>query len=116
MTKKDTGVSKFIKTLRMCIRYNFENKLIEKAVTNKEHYRHIKYEDLASKPGETLQSLAQWLNLEYIEGCENDFNKTESHALSGNRMRQTATDIKLDESWKDNLPKHLQKLTWSLTS
>jgi hypothetical protein len=75
----------------------------------------VRYEDLADKPGDTLQGIWEWLQADSVEFSRNDFRHYENHAVSGNPMRWQNTHIFLDEEWRRELPGNRATLVWIAT-
>ena len=74
----------------------------------------LRYEELATKPQETLEALCRWLGLEFMNNVE-QFRKYTNHAIGGNKMRWESTGIRLDERWRNNLPSRYARVIWTLT-
>ena len=107
-------------TIRYTGRWIVENALISRIVDNAvfdEHVRRVRYSELARRPKKTLQSIGEWLNLEYDSALVDDFREYENHAISGNMMRWRERDdeIRLDERWKRNLPSLNAQLIATMT-
>lgn len=67
-----------------------------------QHLR-IHYEDLATRPEETVRATMEWLGLDFEPGqlC---FHRTTHHLLAGNHMRQKGDEsIRLDQRWRTEL-------------
>ena len=63
--------------------------------------RIVRYEALCLTPNEILAELHRWAGLP-VEHYSGDF-KTKEHHILGNRMRNTSSEIKLDERWRRDL-------------
>ncbi|NOY82058.1 MAG: formate dehydrogenase accessory protein FdhE [Kiritimatiellaeota bacterium] len=101
---------------RMSVRYVLENLLIERVVNRaRTPALRLRYEDLASAPGPTLERLATWLNLPYVPGVVDRFREAVQHGVSGNEMRFRSDRIRLDERWKRELSRPLKSLVTLLT-
>jgi hypothetical protein len=75
--------------------------LIERNVLP-EHRFHLQYEELASKPTETIEALCQFAGLQF-EPTMLDFRHTVHHILNGNDMRLGGGAIRFDERWRNDL-------------
>lgn len=63
----------------------------------------VRYEDLCAQPLEALNALARFAGVEPLDALPDWRHR--SHHVIGNRMRLGDTDaIRLDESWRDQLP------------
>ena len=64
----------------------------------------VHYEDLASKPEETLEKVCSFLKLEYRPEMLNF--RDDRHNLGGNpmRFRSSEQQIRLDERWREEMP------------
>jgi hypothetical protein len=82
-----------------------------------ENVRRVTYDELAQHPKRTMQSLADWLGLDYDSARVDTFREYENHALSGNMMRWRASEeeIYYDESWRQHLPGAVARLIAVLT-
>lgn len=67
----------------------------------------VRYEDLISRPGETLKRIGALSGLDFsetIEALERDTTFAMEHVIAGNRVRmQGRFRLRLDESWKTGL-------------
>jgi hypothetical protein len=116
MTKDDP--TDLISVLRYTGRWIIENAIIAKVVRQNifdENMRRVTYDELAQHPKRTMQTIGDWLGLDYDPELTHTFREYENHALSGNMMRwrDTEEEIYYDESWRQNLPvaiSHLIKL------
>lgn len=106
------------KALRMTGRWIVENaiglRLLSTAFEEGQS-RLLHYEDLASRPQETISVLGNWLGLEASGFATSDFRDIENHAVSGNKMRWEDTEIRLDDRWKQLLPKTYAQIVYGLT-
>ena len=75
--------------------------LIEKNVPPA-HRFHLRYEDLASKPAETMEALCKFAGLSF-EPSMLDFRHAVHHILNGNDMRMGGSAIRFDERWRNEL-------------
>lgn len=75
--------------------------LIEKNVPS-EHRFHLRYEELASKPAETIAALCQFAGMQF-EPAMLDFRHVVHHILNGNDMRMGGGEIRFDERWRNDL-------------
>lgn len=66
--------------------------------------RHVRYEDLAGRPSEVRREMGAWLDLELPAWSGRTFRAYENHAISGNEMRWSDTNIRLDQRWRSELP------------
>ena len=84
------------------IHYSYDSIRTYLSLVGKPHTM-IRYEELVSRPRLELQSLMQYMGLEFEEG-QFDWANQESHNLAGNRMRRGGdSTLKLDTSWRDEL-------------
>lgn len=67
-----------------------------------EHRFHLRYEELASQPAETMEALCQFAGLAF-EPNMLDFRHAAHHILNGNDMRLGGGAIRLDERWRNEL-------------
>lgn len=107
-------------TIRYAGRWIVENALISRIVDNAvfdENVQRVRYDELALHPKKTLQSIGEWLDLDYNPALVEDFREHENHAISGNMMRWREQDdsIRLDERWKRNLPSPNRQLVAAIT-
>ena len=111
-------------TLKNVLRYTgrwiVENAIIsrvlQKSIYDKDAQR-LTYDELALQPEQTLQSIGRWIGVEYDSDLTDTFREYENHAIAGNMMRwrQSEDEIRLDESWKENLPTPASRLILALT-
>ncbi|KXB09559.1 hypothetical protein AKJ60_00090 [candidate division MSBL1 archaeon SCGC-AAA385M11] len=105
------------KIIRMSIRYLVENAIIDlvgRKCTDM-NFIHIRYEDLASKPQETMNWIFSTLGLNSAGYNPTDFRQAENHAISGNAMRHRNDNIKLDEKWRVKLTESKQNIVKTIT-
>lgn len=106
MTKNEKSFFKKLnKTIRMSIRWIVENIIIMKVTKkfiNKENYKKIKYEELASNVNKQLKFIHKFLDLEKDDFFDEKFIYP-NHAISGNLMRFKINKISLDEKWKSDM-------------
>ena len=83
----------------------------------------LRYEDLVSHPGQELQKLGAFLELDLTSVIDEVVNYgpfEPGHGIKGNRMRRAGpVRLKLDEEWKTALPTHarmLAPLSWPLAN
>lgn len=106
-------------TIRMAGRWLVENALMARlcnAAFSSERVRHLRYEDLASRPDEVGRDLGGWLELEFPGWSGHTFRAYENHAISGNEMRWEDTEVELDTRWKQDLPDLHRRLTRLITA
>ncbi|ACV67682.1 sulfotransferase [Desulfohalobium retbaense] len=106
------------KTVRMSLRYEVENRIIDlvcKKAPLKESM-HIRYEDLASHPQDTMKAVYQKFGIDFSDYDPDNFRQAENHAISGNQMRHRTDEISLDEKWRRNMPKSTQKIVQTITA
>jgi len=110
MVKNDIGNSG--KCLRMNVRYNVENLIIEKVLSYLPRTKKnlIRYEDLALKPEKTIKMIFEHLRISSSKYDAHNF-RGRNHAISGNRMRHERSGIYLDQKWMQHLPERLQTVT-----
>jgi len=85
-----------------CRAYSRHALRTRRLLADREHMR-IRYEDLASRPEQTVRGLMEWLGLGF-EPEQLRWSRTVHHHLAGNRMRQTGDDsIRFDERWRSEL-------------
>jgi hypothetical protein len=106
--------------LRYTGRWIIENAIIASVVNKSifdENVRRVTYDELAQRPKQTMQSIGDWLGLDYDPSRVDTFREYENHALSGNMMRWRASeeDIYYDESWRQHLPTPIARLVYLLT-
>jgi hypothetical protein len=53
-----------------------------------------------------MQSIGEWLDLDYPPSLVHNFRNYENFAISGNMMRwrESEDEIRLDERWKEEFP------------
>jgi hypothetical protein len=96
-------------------RWIIENMIIANVVRKSifdENVRRVTYDELAQCPKQTMQSIGDWLALDYNPSRVETFREYENHALSGNMMRwrESEEQIYYDESWKQNLPSSISRI------
>jgi hypothetical protein len=104
------------KVLRMTGRWIVENAIMSQLCRSSfdgKHVMHLKYEDLAAHPNDTMDAAFQWLGLSSKQSVRDYRGKTQ-HAVSGNKMRWEETDIYFDEAWKSQLPASYRQFVWAL--
>ena len=119
MTKNDPTNLQAI--LRYTGRWIVENAIIAHVARSslfEENVRQVRYKELAIRPEQTLQSIGDWLGLDYPPELVDNFRQQENHAVSGNMMRwrQRSSEIRLDERWKRNLPSPHDRLIKAITN
>jgi len=95
------------KAIRMTGRWIVENSIgwrVRMLNFTKEQTLLLHYEQLASKPEETMARIGKWLGLDFLPDVIKDFRNYENHAIFGNQMRWQNSDILLDENWRTLLP------------
>jgi hypothetical protein len=105
--------------VRWAVRWMLDN-LIQSALIQwhlqDEQFVHLRYEEVASMPGDVLSSCAKWLNLnEDMSGGASVIREYANHAVSGNEMRWKDTRVELDERWKRKLEERHKRIVWWLT-
>jgi hypothetical protein len=118
MTKDNPTDLKAI--LRYTGRWIIENTIIASVVGKSvfdENVMRVTYDELAQRPEQTMQSIGDWLDLDYDPDLVETFREYENHALSGNMMRwrESEEDIYYDESWRQHLPASVSRLIVLLT-
>ena len=107
------------KARRFALRWLIENQLFDRLCSKgfrDAHVQRVRYEDLASRPGEVLDQLGSWLGVEFPSWAVEGFRRVENHAVSGNGMRWATDAIRLDETWRESLPGELAEAVWRMTS
>ncbi|MCS3708303.1 hypothetical protein GGP62_003213 [Salinibacter ruber] len=117
MTKDDPSNLKNV--LRYTGRWVIENAIISTVARKSvfdENVRRITYDELAQHPRQTLQSLGDWLGVDYDPSLVDTFREYENHALSGNMMRwrNSEEEIYYDERWREETPAAVQHLITAL--
>jgi hypothetical protein len=113
-----TGIHRVIRyTGRWIVENALMAHLCRTAFTDK-HVRRVTYQQLAGSPEATMQSLGDWLGLDYPAELVHTFNQYENFAISGNMMRwrESDDDIRLDERWKTEFPAPYRSLVRALTA
>lgn len=117
MTKDDptdlTAVFRF--TARWIIENTIISTVVNKSIFD-ENVRRVTYDELAQRPTQTMQSIGDWLGLDYDPSRVDTFREYENHALSGNMMRwrESEENIYYDESWRQHLPTPIARLVFLL--
>ena len=100
VTKKNEAV------FRILWRWYSKNKKIEAKIINSGiTFFTLGYEELALAPENILQSICQWLGLEFHDEMLLPMKNTKSHIVEGNRIRKNlkhAAQITYDGSWLAN--------------
>lgn len=94
-----------IKTIRMSLRYDAENFLIEKVCKSlpKNSVFFLRYEDLVSDPQFYMMKICDWLDIkENFDYSAQNFKNCVNHVVGPNKIEG---DIVFQEKWKTNLPK-----------
>lgn len=65
--------------------------------------RLVRYEDLASRPGEVMAEIGCWLETPYDPALVESFRRAENHAVGGNAMRWSDGPVRLDTQWRERL-------------
>jgi hypothetical protein len=82
------------------------------------HYKRLRYEDLVEGPRDVIKCLledvlpGEDVPLQDVGALDN------RHQLHGNRMRVESlsfADVRIDDGWKDAMPRQYQKLTGFIT-
>lgn len=117
VTKQKSKLGKVLNTPRQALKYLLKNKMVSHAKRDIPHKRKtvVYYEDMASRPEETMKQIASDLSLEFNPSVVEDFRKRENHGFMGNPSRFRDEDIYLNEEWKDNLPELSKKITKMIT-
>ncbi len=115
MVKNDLSNTR--KILRMSVRYVVENSIIElvRQRMSNSGFVHVRYEDLASRPYETMQTIFQKFGIESSNYDHGAFRQNENHAISGNQMRHRNDEISLDKKWRKHMPGSIQNLVKAIT-
>jgi len=113
MTRNDPD--NWSRVIRFSGRWFFQNMLFTYICRDpdlKNNFIKIRYEDLASSPELTMKRLGDWLGIEFSGLDLTQFRKHETHAIAGNPTRWKNSTIKLDESWKNNMPVRSARIAW----
>jgi glycosyltransferase involved in cell wall biosynthesis len=74
---------------------------------------YCRYEDLARYPERELRRICSFLSLNFDHRMLTEFKNTEDFGIGGNRMRKSkSTSIKLDDTWKYQLPQKERAIFW----
>lgn len=95
------------KAIRMTGRWIVEKILAQRLCTSafaREKSILLRYEQLASRPEETMIRVGKWLGVAFSPDLIRGFRNYQNHALSGNQMRWQDSAIRLDEQWRTVLP------------
>ena len=88
------------------------NRRVYRLIKNRPHYI-LRYEDLVTRPEQTLNSLMQTIGLSF-EQAQLNWAAQERHNVGGNGMRRDSTsELILDDKWRYQLT-FLQKLSIDL--
>jgi hypothetical protein len=70
-----------------------------------EHRKRLSYEDFVTRPEESLQSISNWLGVDYAKEYLVFDNSSKSHAAGGNPARfELGGGIRgVDERWRESL-------------
>lgn len=79
-------------------------------------YLLIRYEDLASAPHATFQTVCDRIGIPYEEAAVDNFREGSQHTIAGNPMRYETRGIQLDERWKTRLPASSRRVTELITT
>jgi hypothetical protein len=74
----------------------------------------VRYEDLATRPSETLGGIGRRLGVDPAGFAVDRFRDTLNHALGGNPMRGRTEGIALDDRWRHDLSSRDLRLVWSI--
>lgn len=90
--------------LRSVWNYNVRGRRVRTLKPKGQPVVHVAYEDLCRDPRGQLQRIMAAAGLAFEEAQVAAFGETEAHILGGNRMRRdTASAIRLDETWRTRL-------------
>lgn len=107
-------------TIRQSGAWSIRNHLISKIAENhlpSDNYLLMRYEELASNPERETKSACDLVDQSYEQNAIDEFREGSPYALAGNPMRQREDDdIRLDETWKQNLPKSSGLITDLITT
>ena len=84
--------------------HKLSSRLLERWVPDAHRLR-LSYEEFVTQPEESLQSILEWLGVDYAEQCLLFDNSTKSHAAGGNPARfELDGGIRgVDERWRETL-------------
>jgi hypothetical protein len=101
-------------------RWTVENALLQRLgeVRFPGRFKIVHYEELATAPLRTLQSLGSWLDLRYEPEHIDAFERNpEMHGVSGNwAMRWGPQKVRYDERWARSLSPALARFIWTATT
>jgi hypothetical protein len=105
------------RTLRGCLRYVVQNRVIERICrrTPLASWAHLRYEDLAASPAETLQAVLARIGLESAGYLPRLDGHGKNHGIAGAVIRAGSGEIRLNERWRDSLSPARQRLILGLT-
>jgi hypothetical protein len=122
MSKSSSGIKRAYRVARAVARWQVENRLFDalnQRYLRSDQFVRVRYEHLAARTDETLEELAEWLNIPRWSGASEQFRGT-NHGIAGNPARFESRRIELDEKWRRELPVSLQRLAfrcgWRLAS
>lgn len=117
MTRNEEGGAHLL-AVRMAGRWLLENALMVRlchAALSSHQWRHVRYEDLASRPEVLRERFSEWLGVEFPAWEGKSFRGYTNHGVSGGRMRWEDSEIRLDTRWKRELPPHHRRVSRFLT-
>ena len=111
--------SRLYETVRQSLKWSIENHFIHKVAQNHlnaSDYLLVNYEQLASNPVETFQTVCSIVGCDFEPEAVENFREGSLHTIAGNPMRYQSKGIYLDEKWKNLLPVFNRKVAEIATS
>lgn len=84
---------------------NYLSSLIAEHYLRRNEYMLVQYETMASEPESFFARVFDFLSLDPEQEALTGFREETMHTVAGNPMRYRSDGIKLDEKWKQALPK-----------
>jgi hypothetical protein len=75
----------------------------------------LRYEDLATRPGDALARLGEWLDLDPAGFAADGLSRRPSHGVSGGTARWRGDAVRFEERWRQELSGREARTVWALT-
>ena len=110
-------ISKYM-VLRMTLRWIIENAIMKRVCDTcflPTQVYPLAYETLANDAAQSFRKIGEHFNIDLADYAPHRFREYANYGISGNKSRWENAQVRLDEKWKTQLPKHHQYLVSWLT-
>jgi hypothetical protein len=112
MSRRKSGLRRALSAMRATIRWQAQNRQFDALIRNHlrpEQALRLRYEELASNPVGTMESICQWVGIPFDPDIPARFREG-NHGIAGNPSRAESKPIQLDDRWRRELPASLARI------